>query len=44
VDWFVEVLEKIVRGEYHGRYVQYPASGAFWPEGYAPETAPYFAL
>jgi hypothetical protein len=44
VDWFVEVLEKIVRGEYHWRYVQYPASGALWPVGYAPETAPYFAL
>jgi selenocysteine lyase/cysteine desulfurase len=44
VDWLVEVLEKVVRGEYRGRYVQDPASGAFWPEGYAPEMTPYFAL
>ena len=44
VDWFVEVLERIVRGEYQGHYVQDSASGEFWPQGYAPEIAPYFAL
>jgi cysteine desulfurase/selenocysteine lyase len=44
VDWFAEVLERIVHGEYRGHYVQDPASGEFWPEGYAPEMAPYFAL
>jgi selenocysteine lyase/cysteine desulfurase len=44
VDWFIEVLEKILRGEYRGHYVQDPASGDFWPEGYAPEIAPYFTL
>jgi cysteine desulfurase/selenocysteine lyase len=44
VDWFLEVLERVVRGEYQGHYVQEPASGEFWPEGYAPEMAPYFVL
>jgi selenocysteine lyase/cysteine desulfurase len=44
VDWFAEVLERIARGEYQGHYVQDPASGEFWPEGYAPKLAPYFAL
>ena len=44
VDWFVEVLEKIVHGEYKGRYVQDPVSGAFWAEGYTLQLAPYFSL
>jgi cysteine desulfurase/selenocysteine lyase len=44
VDWFIEMLERIVRGEYQGHYVQDTASGAFWPQGYAPDTASYFAL
>ncbi|MGD9100134.1 MAG: aminotransferase class V-fold PLP-dependent enzyme [Anaerolineae bacterium] len=44
VDWLIEVLERVVRGEYQGHYVQDPASGEFWPQGYAPEIASYFAL
>ncbi len=44
IDWFIEVLEKIVRGEYQGHYVQDPASGAFWPEGYAPDWSAYYHL
>ncbi len=44
VDWFLEILERIVRGEFQGDYVQDPASGAFWPRGYAPELTPYFTL
>jgi cysteine desulfurase/selenocysteine lyase len=44
VDWFIEVLERIVRGDYQGHYVQDTASGAFWPQGYVPDTASYFTL
>ena len=44
VDWFVEVLERIVRGEARGSYVQNPASGAYSAEGFAPDTTRYFAL
>jgi selenocysteine lyase/cysteine desulfurase len=44
VDWFVEVLEKTARGEYKGRYTQDLASGEFWPENYAVDLDPYFAL
>jgi len=44
VDWLVQILEKIVRGEYRGKYVQDPVSGAFWPKGYAPEVTSYFKL
>ena len=44
VDWFIEALERILRGEYQGHYIQDPASGDFRPQGYAPEVAPYFAL
>jgi len=44
VDWFIEMLERIVRGEYAGRYVQDPASGAFWPEGFELDVNSYFAL
>jgi len=44
VDWFIEVLTRVARGEYRGRYVQDPASGAFWPQGYAPPIATYFTL
>jgi selenocysteine lyase/cysteine desulfurase len=44
VDWFVEMLERVVRGDYQGHYVQDTASGAFWPQGYAPDIESYFAL
>jgi selenocysteine lyase/cysteine desulfurase len=44
IDWLVQVLEKTVRGEYRGKYVQDPVSGAFWPQGYAPEVTSYFGL
>jgi cysteine desulfurase/selenocysteine lyase len=44
VDWFIEVLDKIARHEYTGRYEQDLASGAFWPQGYAPQMDDYFAL
>lgn len=44
VDWFIEMLEQIVLGEYQGHYVQNPASGEFRPEGFAAHMAPYFRL
>lgn len=44
VDWFAEMLERIVRGDYRGRYIQDPASGAYWPEGFAPRLEAYFHL
>lgn len=44
VDWFIEVLERIVRREYRGRYLQDPASGEFRPEGFTPDMASYFLL
>jgi len=44
VDWFAEVLGRIVRGEYRGRYAQDPASGSYWPEGWNPQPERYFRL
>jgi selenocysteine lyase/cysteine desulfurase len=44
IDHLVELLNRIVRGEYQGRYVQDPASGAFWPEGYVVDWDAYFSL
>jgi len=44
VDWFAAMLERVVRGDYRGRYVQDPASGAYWPEGFAPRLEDYFHL
>jgi cysteine desulfurase/selenocysteine lyase len=44
VEWFIEVLERIVRGTYQGHYVQDPSNGAFWPQGFSPAVSSYFAL
>ena len=44
VDAFAAALEKIARGEYHGRYQQEKASGDYVPEGWAPKFEDYFAL
>ncbi len=44
VDYFADVLERIARGDYSGTYVQDPASGAFWPEGYDPQPKRFFRL
>jgi cysteine desulfurase/selenocysteine lyase len=44
VDTFAGALEKIARGEYHGRYQQVKASGDFVPEGWTPKFEEYFAL
>lgn len=44
VDWFIDVLERITRGEYRGCYEQDSASGAFRPKGFEVEAAAYFNL
>lgn len=42
VDWFVEALQRIRRGEYAGRYVQNPATGEYLPEGWQGNFEEYF--
>ncbi len=44
VDEFMGALEKILRGEYHGRYHQNKASGDYVPEGWEPQFEKYFKL
>jgi selenocysteine lyase/cysteine desulfurase len=44
VDAFVEALEKIVRGDYSGTYIQDIASGEFEPIGWAPDFSRYFSF
>jgi cysteine desulfurase / selenocysteine lyase len=44
VDWFAEVLQKVVRNQYRGCYVQDPASGAYTAQGFAPALGQYFSL
>jgi hypothetical protein len=44
VDQFAEALEKIVRGEYLGRYVQDAASGDFVPEGWEARFENFFTI
>jgi selenocysteine lyase/cysteine desulfurase len=44
VDAFLEMLEKIVRKEYKGKYVQDPSTGAFCPEGYDVSVDKYFSF
>jgi len=41
VDAMVEMLERIVRRDYDGRYVQNTATGAFHAEGFAPDFRAY---
>lgn len=35
VDWFIEMLDRIVRGDYEGEYTQDPSTGEFWPRGFS---------
>jgi len=44
IDWFLEVLGRIVRREYKGKYIQDPASGAFQPEGFRVDVERYFSF
>ncbi len=44
IDHFVTLLERVVRREYQGVYVQDPGSGAFRPEGFNPDLESFFKL
>ena len=44
VDWLIEMLERIVRNEYKGDYVQDPVRGEFLPKGYRVNTEDHFSL
>ena len=44
IDALVEMLGRVVRGDYKGTYVQDPASGAFHARGYAIDFARYCSL
>ena len=44
VDAFLDMLERIVRGDYKGTYTQDPASGAFRAKGFAMDVGRYFSF
>jgi cysteine desulfurase/selenocysteine lyase len=44
IDWFVEVLEKIVQRQHRGHYVQDPGSGTYQAVGFSPDIERYFSL
>jgi cysteine desulfurase / selenocysteine lyase len=44
IDALVEMLERVTRGEYKGKYVQEKRSGAFHAQGYAPDFKKYFSF
>jgi selenocysteine lyase/cysteine desulfurase len=44
IDRFGEALQKIIRGEYYGRYKQDRASGDFVPAGWTPEFQKIFHI
>jgi selenocysteine lyase/cysteine desulfurase len=44
IDALVEALERIGRGEYHGKYIQERASGEYRPAGWSPDFEQYFTF
>ncbi|HSJ58911.1 MAG TPA: aminotransferase class V-fold PLP-dependent enzyme [Anaerolineae bacterium] len=44
VDHMIEMLARIAVGEERGEFDQNPASGAYWPRGWAPDYERYFTL
>ena len=44
IDVFIEMLERIVRGEYKGNYVQDIVSGGYMPQGYRFDSAKFFSI
>jgi selenocysteine lyase/cysteine desulfurase len=44
VDYLVEALNRIARGDYQGRYTQEKATGEYQPVGWAPQFEEYFKL
>jgi len=43
VDWLIESLQRIRRGEFRGRYIQNPATGEFFPDGWKGNYEAYFS-
>jgi cysteine desulfurase / selenocysteine lyase len=44
VDALVDAFERILRGEYHGHYIQDRATGEYRPEGWQPDFEKYFKV
>jgi cysteine desulfurase/selenocysteine lyase len=44
VDWFADMMARIARGEYRGKYVQDPGNGSCHAEGFPSRAEHYFAL
>ncbi|MBN2146292.1 MAG: aminotransferase class V-fold PLP-dependent enzyme [Anaerolineales bacterium] len=44
IDAFIDALQRIVRGEYKGQYIQDRATGEYQPEGWEPQFDRYFRL
>jgi selenocysteine lyase/cysteine desulfurase len=44
IDHAADLLARIAAGEEQGTYEQDPASGAYWPQDYAPDYESYFTL
>ena len=44
VDRLVEMLERIVRGDYRGEYIEEQSSGSFYPRGFDPHSARKYFL
>jgi cysteine desulfurase/selenocysteine lyase len=44
VDALMDILERIVRNEYHGRYIQTRSTGAYHAENFSPSFSRYFSF
>jgi hypothetical protein len=44
IDRFLEMLGRIVSGEYRGKYTQDPVSGTFQPDGFRMDVERYFSF
>jgi selenocysteine lyase/cysteine desulfurase len=44
IDYFVDILERVATGKYHGKYVLNKNTGEYFPEGYDPNYFDYFDL
>jgi selenocysteine lyase/cysteine desulfurase len=44
IEALCDALERIVRGEYSGVYIQDPATGEYHPEGWEPDFTEYFSF
>jgi selenocysteine lyase/cysteine desulfurase len=44
VDWFIDVLTRVVEGDYQGHYVQDSGTGEFQPDGFQVQLSDYFEI